>query len=146
MISLTLDIFAFLEALFAVLEVVLVTTLSVVQELCANTIMRAVIETTNALLSLARIGLQLTVGRIESCAFRGPLTSGLGSGLRLDRLLLRTIALGLALMLLFEVVSVSFASSVVELTASRLGSVVVPTGRVILAWSQVRGQFASVLD
>lgn len=146
MISLTLDIFAFLEALFAVLEVVLVTTLSVVQELCANTIMRAVIETTNALLSLARIGLQLTVGRIESCAFRWPLTSGLGSGLRLDRLLLRTIALGLALMLLFEVVSVAFASSVVELTASRLGSVVVPTGRVILAWSQVRGQFASVLD
>lgn len=139
---------ALLIALFAVRKVVLVATLAIVQELCANAVMAAIEEPASALLALASVRVQLTGSRIESRATLRLLVIGLeavGNG-RNRRRLLRAVTLRLALLLLLKVVAVSVASSVVELATTCLRSIVVPAGSVVLARSQVSGQFASVLD
>lgn len=138
---------ALFVALFAVLEVVLVTTLSLVQELSANAVMAAIVEATSALLSMTLIIVQVTAVRIELLTVGLPLVCiwldarGQGNGCFLG-----TVTLCLALILLLKVVSVSVATSVVELTATCLRRVVVPTGGVVLAWSEVSGKFASTFN
>lgn len=90
---------------------------------------------------------QVTAVRIELLTVGLPLVCiwldarGQGNGCFLG-----TVTLCLALILLLKVVSVSVATSVVELTATCLRRVVVPTGGVVLAWSEVSGKFASTFN
>lgn len=78
--SLTLDPFALLDTLFVVLEVVLVSTLAIVQELCANTVVAAIMVTTTRAISMTRIGFQLTAVRIElRWPIRFPMSSRIDS-------------------------------------------------------------------
>lgn len=133
---------ALVVTLLSGFEVVGIATLAMVQELCANSVMTAVVISTNLLITLTSICVHVAAVGIKL------IPSEARWSLRLLRLtlLLLVFTFGLAVLLLRKVVAVSITTSVVELATAGLGRVPVPTGNVILTRSQVSREFASVFD
>lgn len=135
--NLTLDPLTLLMAVFTRLEVIFIAALATVQELCANAVMATVVEAAGLLLSHSRIVVQLAIGRIKLLTRRWTMLLRVDMWPNRRSLFLSLIALCLALVFLFKVIAITFATAVVELATTSLQRIVIPTSGVVLAGTQI---------